>query len=243
MLLRLLYLGPARDLAGVGEEIIDLPAGARAADLAPVITAKHPSLGCALSSMRLAVNLTFVQDDHALRDGDEVAVIPPVSGGAGSENVLVSLKDEPINTQNVRAFVCGDPACGGIVSFEGSTRMETDPAHGNLACLEYEAYPSMAMRQMESIAATAREQWNAGRVALFHRLGKVPPGEVSVMIMVACAHRGEAFEACRWLIDELKRDVAIWKRDLFEDGFVRWVEPPADARAHRGDKLEGGGGA
>ena len=125
MLLKLLYLGPARDLTGVDEETLDLAAGARLADIGTAVTKKHPRLGRALSSMRLAVNLAFVPQNHALRDGDEIAVIPPVSGGAGSENVLVSLKAEPINAQNVRAFVYGDPAYGGIVTFEGGLPIKT----------------------------------------------------------------------------------------------------------------------
>ncbi len=131
----------------------------------------------------------------------------------------------PINAEDVRAFVLGDPALGGICTFEGATRADTDATHGAIARLDYEAYDGMARRQMQRLAEEALEQWGPGRVAMVHRTGAVLPGEISVMIAVACGHRDGAFAACRWLIDTLKRDVPIWKRDIYEDGSKRWVDP------------------
>ncbi len=138
---------------------------------------------------------------------------------------LVELTHEPIDGERVRAFIGGDRALGGIVTFEGVTRGERDAVHGELVRLEYEAYETMGLRQMEQLADEAFRRWQCGKVALVHRIGPVEPAEVSVMIAVACGHRAEAFEACRWLIDTLKKDVPIWKKDAFADGFVRWVEP------------------
>ncbi len=125
----------------------------------------------------------------------------------------------------VTAFVSGDAAAGGIVTFYGATRIEHDPEHGALVRLDYEAYPEMALTQMHELSRKARQTWSVGRLVLLHRLGRVPVGEDSVAIAVACPHRAEAFTACRWLIDSLKQDVPIWKKDVFADGFTRWVDP------------------
>jgi len=139
-------------------------------------------------------------------------------------DIWVELVRGPIPVAQVREFVSGDPSLGGTVTFEGSTRAESDPQHGPLVRLDYEAYKSMARRQLEHLAHEAVDRFGAGKIAVVHRLGSVPVGEASVMIAVACGHRAEAFEACRWLIDRLKKDVPIWKKDVFEDGFVKWAE-------------------
>jgi len=143
---------------------------------------------------------------------------------------LVELTREPIDGERVRAFIGGDPALGGIVTFEGVTRSERDSVHGDLVRLEYEAYETMARRQLEQLADEAFRRWKCGKIAIVHRIGPVKPAEASVIIAVACGHRAEAFEACRWLIDTLKKDVPIWKKDVFADGFVRWVEPNQNIR-------------
>jgi len=139
-------------------------------------------------------------------------------------STLIELVDGPIDMARVREFVIGDPALGGVVFFEGVTRGESDSAHGRLRCLHYEAHPTMAKRQLQMLADQTMERFGAGRVAMIHRIGSVPPAETSVVIAVACGHRAEAFDACRWIMDALKRDVPIWKKDVFEDGFERWVE-------------------
>jgi len=225
MKITVLFLGPARDLSGVDSEEIDLQDHSSIGDLRGHLSQHYPKLGAALGAIRFAVNETFATDATALNDGDEVALSPPVSGGTDEETVLVDLVSEPICIDRVRSFIMGDPAYGGIATFEGVTRSERDPDHGDLIRLEYEAYESMARQQLEVIAEEACRRWKAGRVAIIHRLASVPPGEVSVMISVACGHRAEAFESCRWLIDTLKKDVPIWKKDVFEDGLVRWVGP------------------
>lgn len=139
--------------------------------------------------------------------------------------IHVELVRLPLDRSAVSDFVAGDEALGGIVTFEGAVREESHPQHGRLRHLEYEAYESMAVQQLQTIARTAVERWGAGRVAIVHRLGVVPIAEISVVIAVACGHRAEAFEACRWLIESLKKDVPIWKKDVYEDGFVQWSQP------------------
>lgn len=140
-------------------------------------------------------------------------------------DTFIQLFRGPIPEDAVKQFSLGSRHLGGVVTFAGIVRGESDPQHGDLLRLEYEAYESMALRQMHQLAATAIERWQAGRVAIVHQLGAVQPGEISVLIVVACPHRAEAFEACRWIIDTLKKDVPIWKKDVYADGHVAWVEP------------------
>lgn len=235
-----LFLGPAQDFADTESVSLDLTEGATVAELRGVLAEQYEGLRGALKTIRFAVNETFASDDTVLHSGDEVALIPPVSGGqdvgptlpsvnkvssATDGGTLTELVADSIPVQRVRDFVTGDPKLGGIVTFEGVTRRELDAQHGAIVELCYEAYEEMARRQLERLALEAKRRWSAGRVAIIHRTGSVPPGEASVMIAVACAHRAEAFDACRWLIDTLKKDVPIWKKDVFEDGYVRWVNP------------------
>lgn len=153
-------------------------------------------------------------------------MVPP---DISDKRIHVELTNRAIDVPAVRAHILGDPTLGGVCTFEGATRNDPDADHGEVVRLEYEAYDAMARKQMTALAETAVERWGPARVAIVHRIGAVAAGEVSVMIMVACGHRGEAFEACRWLIDAVKRDVPIWKRDVYADGFVRWVDPPDEA--------------
>ena len=235
MSIRVLFLGPAKDFAQVESTSVELAEGATIANLRDVLAARFPRLMPALPSVRFAVNQAFARDDVRLSADDEVALIPPVSGGSGDEHVMVQLVRDPISVERVRSFVMGNPAVGGIVTFEGATRADVDARHGAIVRLDYEAYDGMAERQMVRIADEAKRRWSLGRVALVHRIGSVAPAEVSVMIAVASAHRAEAFEACRWLIDAVKKDVPIWKKDVYEDGSTRWVDPTTTTQ--RGSSL------
>lgn len=133
---------------------------------------------------------------------------------------MIQLTDKPINPGDVLAQV-GDDGSGGVVFFLGQTR---DHSRGEkVAGLEYEAHESLALKQMEKIAAAARERWPVRAMAIVHRTGYLKVGEASVAIAVACAHRGEAFEACRFAIDMLKKTVPIWKKEFRPDGSF-WVE-------------------
>ena len=136
----------------------------------------------------------------------------------------VQLHAEPIALGPVIEFVT-DPQSGGIAVFLGTTRAETAPDGAGLVALAYEAYSEMAIRQMRELALQARERWPMSRLALLHRTGRVELGEASVIIAVSCPHRAEAFDACRWMIDTLKAEVAIWKKEIWDGGGERWVHP------------------
>ncbi|UCC29085.1 MAG: molybdenum cofactor biosynthesis protein MoaE [Phycisphaerales bacterium] len=220
-----LFLGPAKDLAAAETVMLEVAEGSTVADLRSALSTRYSRLGRALPTIRFAINEEFAVDDTVLHGGDAVALIPPVSGGATDDTILVDLVTDPVDAQRVRDFVMGDPLLGGIVTFEGATRRDVDPEHGAILRLDYEAYESMTRQQLQRLAGEARKRRTAGRVAIIHRLGSIPPGEVALMIAVACGHRAEAFEACRWLIDTIKKEVPIWKKDVFEDGYVRWVQP------------------
>lgn len=225
MEVNVLFLGPAKDVAGVERVSLDFSDRATVGDLRLRLAQRFEGLTSGLHAIRFAVNETFAGDETLLCDGDEVALIPPVSGGSPDQEILIDLVTDPIVTQRVRSFAADDSTLGAIVTFEGATRRDSDATHGTIVRLEYEAYESMARRQLERLAVEAKRRWSAGRIAIVHRIGPVPPGDVSVVIVVACGHRAEAFEACRWLIDMLKQDVPIWKKDVYEDGHVRWVQP------------------
>ncbi len=219
------YLGPARDWTGRAEEVLDLDAGATLATAVDRMMACAPELAARKKALRFAVNLEFAERGRVLGEGDRVAVIPPVSGG--TSNDLVEIVHQPIDGVAIRRHVGGDPAVGGVVVFDGVTRYEEHPEHGGLVRLEYEAYGDMAAAEMRKLADEARQRWGVERLAFVHRVGPVPIGEPSIVIAVACGHRAEAFAACRFLIDELKQRVPIWKKEIWKSGESSWVDPTA----------------
>lgn len=140
----------------------------------------------------------------------------------------IRLFDAPLNAADaVTAVTC--PQAGGIDLFLGTTRAETHPQLGELIALDYHAYPEMALTEMRRIADRAASQWPITRMVIWHRLGMVPVGESSVLIAVSCPHRGDAFEACRFVIDELKKTVPLWKKERFARD-TRWQESPCPAK-------------
>ena len=136
----------------------------------------------------------------------------------------IDLLPDALPTAEAVDFV-HDEAAGGINVFLGTTRAETSASGIPLHALDYEAYGEMALQQLHALAGRARERWPILKLALLHRTGRVPLGQPSVLIAVSTPHRAEAFEACRFLIDELKRDVAIWKKEVGADGAGTWVHP------------------
>ena len=208
-----------RELAGAGGFEVELADGATAADLYSELRRRAPELPAERGSVRVAVNQEFGGWDGVLHDGDEVALIPPVSGGDSSA-VLIEITADPLDARRLEAAVA-HPGAGGICTFTGVVR---DNARGRAVThLEYEAYAEMAEAQMRRIASEIAERWPQARVAMAHRTGKLEIGEASVVVSVACPHRAEAFEACRYGIDALKTSVPIWKKEFAEDGEV-WIE-------------------
>lgn len=136
----------------------------------------------------------------------------------------VAIDQRPLSVQAAVQFV-SVPDAGGIDVFLGTTRAETHAQGQRLLALDYEAYQDMALKQMRDLAARARQRWPIAKLAILHRVGRVALAEPSVIIAVSSPHRAEAFEACRWLIDTLKAEVAIWKKEVWSDGSSTWVEP------------------
>lgn len=209
-----------REQAGGERFGLEMPAGATVADAYAHLAAGHPGLEADHGSVRAAVNQEFAAWERVLADGDEVAFIPPVSGGSGAAGVLFELTDQPLDARRLEAAVARAGA-GAICTFTGVVR---DNSRGRSTIrLEYEAYPGMAESQMRAIAAEIEERWPEARVAMAHRTGVLEIGEASVVVSVSCPHRADAIAACQWGIDRLKESVPVWKKEFFEGGEV-WIE-------------------
>jgi molybdopterin synthase catalytic subunit len=183
-----------------------------------------------LRGIAVSVNAEYATADHLLREGDEVGLLPPVSGGSDrpsdpsivgeAKEVYIWLTREPIDAQKlVAAARRGED--GAVVVFDGVVR--NNSRGRKTLYLDYEAYEEMAARQMSELANEARGRFGVRHATMVHRLGRLQVGETSVLIVVASEHRAQAFEACRWLIDTLKKTVPIWKKETFQDGAV-WAD-------------------
>ena len=222
MKIQLLLFGSVREAAGESRLEVDLADGATVADLRAWLAERNEAVEKLGDRLAASINTELAQPGDVLEDGDEVAFLPPVAGGDGSAK-RCTISDEELDEAEVRARVEG-PDAGGVVSFVGRVR---DHARGHeIEHLEYEAYPSMAEKEMEKIADEAASRWPGTRVAIAHRVGRLEIGDAAVVVVAASAHRGEAFEACRFAIDTLKVTVPIWKREVATDG-AYWVDDHA----------------
>jgi MoaE-MoaD fusion protein len=227
-----------RELAGTREVGLELPAGATVEQAWGALIAVHPVLAPGRPSVRFAVNGEYTDPSHTLADGDELACIPPVSGGEARR--ILEIRDHAFGSDILAEL--GDrlatPIDGAIVGFIGRTR-ETPgtPAPGQEAVaashadrrvesLEYEAHEHMALRILGQIADEIEKRFGVTSLAIVHRTGEVPLGEPSVAIVACAEHRGDAFEAARYAIDETKARAPIWKAERFSDGHV-WIGEPA----------------
>ena len=220
MNVRVVLFAKPRELVGKPNVDLALPAGATAADAWSQLSDRY-DLGPLPRSFRCAVNSEYAGWEDALKDGDELAVIPPVSGGAvGAGRGLIALREDPLDAAAIGKSIRTD-ADGALITFEGVVR---EASRGKqVKGLVYEAYGAMAQRQMEQLAEEARSRWAITDLAIVHRLGHLTVGEVSVVIAVAGPHRGEAFDACEWLIDQLKQTVPIWKKEIYTEGEA-WID-------------------
>lgn len=231
MRVRVLFFGMLKDVAGKASDEVELAEGATVRALLAHYESRIPRLKESLPTLALAVNQEYAGVDTTLRAGDEVALLPPVSGGSGDladeaptgHRRYVQIVREPIHTERVLSQLKRGED-GAALVFEGVVRNQTRGR--KTLYLDYEAYEEMALAQMESLANQALQQFQIRDVAIVHRLGRLEIGESSVLIAVASAHRAAAFDACRWLIDTLKRTVPIWKKEQFEDGAV-WADGEA----------------
>lgn len=236
MQVRVLYLGMLKEIAGLERESVELVDGASLADLYSSLEQRFPPLQPFRNVVALAVNFEYSSGDTVLQHGDEVALIPPVSGGSqdgspaspGSGTAVsfpllsehAGIVKDPIDSVAVVQAI-KRPDDGAVVVFDGIVRNQTRGR--KTLYLEYTAYEAMALLQMERLAQQALANYPVREVRLVHRLGRLEIGESSVFLAVASAHRAAAFDACRWLIDTLKKTVPIWKKEYFEDGAV-WAD-------------------
>jgi molybdopterin synthase catalytic subunit/molybdopterin converting factor small subunit len=232
MKISVLFFGVLKDVVGRGVETLDLPEGAGVRDVIHYYASVSPRFEAMAPALAISVNREYSGLELVLREGDEVALLPPVSGGSAEDgNKEAGVEDrgevrlirERIDTEAVVGRL-KRPADGAAVIFDGVVRDNTRGRH--TLYLDYEAYEAMALKQMESLAAEARARFGVRGASIVHRLGRLQIGETSVLIVVASAHRGAAFEACRWIIDTLKKTVPIWKKEYFEDGAV-WADGEA----------------
>ena len=229
MHVKVIPFGMLKDWLGCPAVDLELEEGATVADLLKTLVngegAGRPEQN--LAGIAVGVNAEYATAARVLREGDEVALLPPVSGGKDGPDLsfiaapgiqtAVGLYRSPIEAAEiVQAIKRAED--GAVVVFDGIVR--NNSRGRQTLCLDYEAYEEMADRQMRELAAEACNRFGVRQVVLVHRLGRLEIGETSVLIVVASAHRAQAFDACRWLIDTLKQTVPIWKKEIFADGAV-----------------------
>jgi molybdopterin synthase catalytic subunit len=217
MNVRALLFASLRDLAGARAIEVDVEEPATVDDVTRRLAGLHPALGERLPRVRVAVNDRLAEPSTPLAAGDEVAYLPPVSGGGGD---WIEVVEDAISVDRVLASVRRTD-CGAVVLFLGTVR---DHFQGvAVVGMEYEAHRAMAERSLGELADEARARWKVGAISVVHRIGRLDLGEISVAVAVSAPHRGEAFETGRFVIDRLKETVPIWKRELLESGEV-WIE-------------------
>jgi molybdopterin converting factor subunit 1 len=224
MRVTVLYFAILRERVGREREELEFPGATDVGAARAAIAARHPALAALLPSVRGAVNRAFVPDAHALADGDELALIPPVAGGAdgpraradGATLPKVAIGPHPLAPDDVVAVVAG-PGRGGVVTFAGVVRRQGHRL-ADVVRLEYEAYADMALEVLAAIAAEIEAELPGTCVAIHHRTGTLVVGETAVVIAAAAPHRAEAFAACRAAIDRLKERAPIWKKEIGESG-------------------------
>jgi molybdopterin converting factor subunit 1 len=209
-----------REQAGTDSEIVQVPERSTVADVYAALRRAHPALEANREGVRPAINQEFSDWAAVVGAGDEVAFIPPVSGGANAVGVMFEVTTEPLDARRAESAVAHARA-GAICTFTGIVR---DSSRGRTVThLEYEAFAEMATAQMRRIADEIADRWPDARVAMAHRTGRLEIGEASVVVSVSAPHRAEAIAACKWGIDRLKESVPIWKKEHAADG-TYWIE-------------------
>ena len=224
---KLLFFASLKDIVGSRQLDFDVPSGATVNDLLERLEARYPGLRPYRSIVLTSLNEDYVDRSTVVSDGDEVAIFPPVSGGASSEPVIADrprevyrLTREAIDAREIADMILR-PEDGALCIFEGVVRNNSKGK--TTRYLEYEAYETMALKTMEEIGEFVRSAWEIGCVAIVHRLGRMEIGETSVAIIITSPHRRASFDACEYAIDRLKKVVPIWKKEFFDDGEV-WIE-------------------
>lgn len=229
MKIKVLTFGVLREWLGAAESEVELPEGTTVAELLERLSLRQSKP--MMRGIAVSVNAEFSTATQVLRDGDEVGLLPPVSGGSSrrgddaneaeaNPEGFTALTFEPIETARILANA-KQGADGAVLSFDGIVRNQTRGRQ--TLYLDYEAYETMARQKLDELARDARSRFSVRHVTIVHRLGRLEIGESSVLIVVASAHRAQAYEASRWLIDTLKKTVPIWKKETFADGAV-WAD-------------------
>jgi MoaE-MoaD fusion protein len=218
MRIKVLFFGLTHDLTGLREDQVEVEEGRNLGHLKRLYESRFPRLRELADSLLFAVNQQVTDTECLLHEGDEVAFMPPVSGGS-DEDVYRITREEICASELTHALQ--DHQDGATVVFEGIVREQSQGR--KTLYLEYEAYEAMAVRKMEEIGAEAKRLFEIDKVGMIHRIGKMEIGEISVVIVVTAVHRHPAFEACHYAINRLKQAVPIWKKEYFEDGGV-WAE-------------------
>lgn len=233
MQIRVRLFATLRQQAGWAQQLLDVPAGTTLDGALAAIDSAYPSLAIGRRTFYAAVNQEYAQGEQLLREGDEVALFPPVSGGGLLQNKegamkLFEITAQPLSLDEVARRVVR-PDCGAVATFAGVVRGTTATQEGvrGTDFLNYEAYTEMAEALLARIAAEIQGRWpKVVAVSIVHRVGRLEIGESSVVIAVAAPHRGDGcFEACQYAIERLKAIVPIWKEENWADGQV-WVEGP-----------------
>lgn len=228
MQITLRYFAIMREHLGKDVETLDVPDGTIAGEVFELAMKDEPRLAGLKRSVMVMVNEDYAEPDQVLKDGDDVALIPPVSGGDDEKRFLVTTDE--LDPRKVEALVAG-PDTGAVVTFAGTVR---DNARGlEVTALDYEAYPSAAEKMLARVGAEAQEQWPGVRIAIAHRQGYLVPGEVSVVIGTASAHREDAYHASMFAISRIKEIVPIWKKEHYADGST-WIGSELDYQIETG---------
>lgn len=204
-----------RELVGQRQLELDLADGATIDDLRARLCADYPKVAPFLSAMVAAINEDYVPDSRTLRDGDRVALIPPVSGGAVETAAHFRVTEQALDPQALVELVRRDES-GAVALFYGVVRNHNEGRR--VIALEYEAYPEMAVRKLREVAAEVKARWPIDDIAIHHRVGRLAIGETSLLVAVSSAHRRQAFEACHHAVDRIKQVVPVWKKEIWEDG-------------------------
>jgi molybdopterin synthase catalytic subunit len=215
IIVRVRYFAHLRERLRRESETLTLAEGRRVTDLLDELSARYEPISGARKSVQVAVNQEVVPHDRVLRDGDEIALIPPVSGGSPR----CRISTEPLSWQEVVDAVSG-PAQGGVVVFCGNVRDHNEGK--DVVRLDYEAYEEMAMGVMDRIASRVESEIPGARIAMTHRVGSLRIGDTAVLVAASAPHRAEAFAACRAAIEALKQEVPIWKKEYSLDG-AEWL--------------------
>ena len=225
MQIRVKLFASVKDIVGRREVVLDLPEGITAAGLLERFAADYPGLRGLAPSLLLAVNREYVEGNRVLAEGDEVAFIPPVSGGVD----LYEVTESPLSLDRLVAAVSQNTS-GAVASFLGIVR---EFARGRqVRSLEYDAYPEMATATMRQIGDEIRARWPVDKIAMVHRIGRLTIGEASVAIASSAPHRHEALQACAYTIERLKEIVPIWKKEVWTDG-AEWIGSTVDEYQER----------